>query len=149
MGKADNSNAAKIGDFLFRYMLARYRCVGGALASSRIRLVTDIKEGVRVFEGRIVISAEAWPPVTKDGEQHAFLDAIINGNDHAVAQIDPAELTAWRNYVLNHGPVPGWREPVVVGCPERADIPAKGLTVRWPSVLSALLPAGWLKRAPG
>jgi hypothetical protein len=151
MSKVGKAKAAKaVADFLFRYMVARYRCVGGALPSSRIQLTADVKQGVHLFEGDIATDAAAWPPVTNDREHHAFFVAIISADDSAIPEIEPAELAAWRNYVLNSGPVPKWREPVRVSAGTRAEAPARRrLTFRWAAGLSNWLPRGWSNRAPG
>lgn len=151
MGKVGKAKAAKaVADFLFRYMLARYRCVGGALPSSRIRLAAEVKQGVHMFEVDIVTDATAWPPVTNDREHHAFFVAIINADDTAIPEIEPAELAAWRNYVLNTGPVPKWRQPVTMGAATRTETPAgRRFTFRWGSGLSKWLPRGRFNQAPG
>ena len=114
VGKAKATKA--VADFLFRYMVARYRCVGGAPPSSRIQLTADAKQGIRLFQGNIAADATAWPPVTNDREHEAFFVAIISADDSAIPEIEPAELAAWRNYVLNSGPVPKWRDPRDRGC---------------------------------
>jgi hypothetical protein len=129
-------------------MVARYRCVEGALPSSWIQLTADVKQGVYLFEGDIA-DAAAWPPVTNDREHHAFFVAIISADDSAIPEIEPAELAAWRNYVLNSGRVPKWRDPVTVGAGTRAEAPARRrLTFGWASGLSNWLPRGWPNRPP-
>ena len=138
MSKVGKAKAAKaVVDFLFRYMVARYRCVGGALPSSRIQLTAEVKQGVHLFEGDIATDTAAWPPVMTDREHHAFFVAIISADDSAIPEIEPAELAAWRNYVLNSGPVPKWREPVRVGAATRTEASARRrLTFQWASGLS-------------
>src|SRR5438105_15496521 len=100
MRNANRAKAAATGEFLFRYMVARYRCVGGSLSSGRIRLVAEIKRGIQVFEGAIIVSADARPPVINDREHHAFFAAIISGYDGGLPEIAPAEFAEWRNYVF-------------------------------------------------
>ena len=112
MHRIRRGNAAAAADILFRYMVARYRCVGGQLSAGRIRLADEIRQGVQVFEGAIVIDADARLPITMDREHYPFFSAILNGCSEAVPEIEAAELAAWRNYVLNSGPVPKWREPI-------------------------------------
>ena len=51
MVRVNKEKAAKTAEFLFRYMVARYRCVGGSLSSGRIRLASEIRGGLQVFEG--------------------------------------------------------------------------------------------------
>ena len=56
MGKVRKTKAVKaVADFLFRYMVARYRCVGGPLPSSRLQLAADVKQGVHLFERDMAI----------------------------------------------------------------------------------------------
>ena len=117
MGKAKRAKAAETGEFLFRYMVARYRCVGGSLSSGRIRLVAEIKRGIQVFEGAIIVDAEARPPLINDREHYVFFAAMIGRYDGGLPEIAPAELAQWRNYVFNHGPQPKRREPFAVGSP--------------------------------
>jgi hypothetical protein len=115
MHRVSRSKAAAAADFLFRYTVARYRCVGGQLSAGRIRLADEIWQGIEVFEGAIIIDADARLPIAMDREHYPFFDAIMNGCSEAVPEIEPAELAAWRNYVLNSGPVPKWREPIPTG----------------------------------
>jgi len=115
MRRVSRGKAAAAADILFRYMVARYRCVGGQLAAGRIRLADEIRQGIEVFEGAIVIDADARLPIAMDREHYPFFNAIMNGCSEAVPEIEPAELAAWRNYVLNSGPVPKWREPNPTG----------------------------------
>jgi len=144
MARVGKAKAAQVGDFLFRYTLARYRCVGGPLSSGRIRLAAEIRQGVHVFEGAIVIDADARPPVTTDREHHSFFVAIMNGDDGAIPEIEPAELAEWRDYVLNKGPLPKRREPVTVGSAVPADgMARKGLIFGWISGLTNWLPRRW------
>ena len=107
--------AAKAGELLFRYLVARYRCVGGSLSAGRIRLAAEISDGIQVFEGAIVIDPDAEPPIVNDREHQAFFVGIINGDDAAIPAIEPTELANWRQYVLSGGPVPRWRQPAAIG----------------------------------
>lgn len=95
-------------------MVARYRCVGGSLSSGRIRLGAEIKRGIQVFEGAIVVDAEARPPIINDREHHAFFAAVISGYYGGLPEIAPAELAEWRHYVFDGGPQPKRREPIAV-----------------------------------
>lgn len=117
MHKVSRTKAAATAEVLFRYMVARYRCVGGPLSAGRIRLADQIRHGIQVFEGSIVIDTDAPLPITEDLEQASFFRAIVNGLSEAVPEIEPAELVAWRNYVIDGGPVPQWREPISIGGP--------------------------------
>ena len=115
MRNANKAKAAATGEFLFRYMVARYRCVGGSLSLGRIRLTAEIKRGIQVFEGAIVVDPEACPAIINDREYHGFFVAIIGGCDGKLPEIAPAELAEWRDYVFNRGPQPIRREPVAAG----------------------------------
>jgi hypothetical protein len=114
MHKVSRTKAAAAAEVLFRYMVARYRCVGGQLSAGRIRLADEIQQGIQVFEGAIIIDADARLPVTMDREHYQFFSAIMNGCSEAVPEIEPGEMGAWRIYVLNGGPVPKWRESIPI-----------------------------------
>src|SRR5262249_36476441 len=115
MHKVSRTKAAATAEVLFRYMVARYRCVGGPLSAGRIRLADEIRRGRKVFEGAIIIDADARLPITGDRKYDSFFRAIVNGITETVPEIEPAELAAWRNYVIDGGPVPQWREPISIG----------------------------------
>ena len=115
MRKVSRTKAAAAAEVLFRYMVARYRCVGGPLSAGRVRLADEIRQGIQVFEGAIVIDADAPLHITGDREHHSFFRAIVNGFSQAVPEIEPAELVLWRNYVMNGGPIPRRREPMSIG----------------------------------
>src|SRR5262245_48989120 len=85
----------------------------GQLSAGRIRRTDEIKRGIQVFEGAIVIDPDARLPITIDREHYSFFSAIVNGCSEALPEIEPTELAAWRDYVLNGGPVTKWRKPVV------------------------------------
>lgn len=114
MHRISRTKAAAAAEVLFRYMVARYRCVGGPLSTGRVRLADEIRQGIQVFEGAIIIDADAQPPITTDREHYPFFSAIMNGRSEAVPEIEASELAAWRDYVLNGGPVPKWRKPIPV-----------------------------------
>src|SRR5947207_757713 len=60
LGKVRKAKAVKaVADFLFRYMVARYRCVGGALPSSRIQLTAEGKRGAHLHGGDVVVANRA------------------------------------------------------------------------------------------
>jgi DNA-binding response OmpR family regulator len=52
-GRVKKEKAAITAEFLFRYMVARYRCVGGSVSSGRIGLASEIRGGLQIFEGAI------------------------------------------------------------------------------------------------
>jgi hypothetical protein len=110
MGRVKKEKAAITAEFLFRYMVARYRCVGGSVSSGRIRLASEIRGGLQVFEGAIIVDADVQPPIINDHEHQDFFIAIFKGGS-AIPKIEPEEFAGWRNYVLHGGPVPQWRQP--------------------------------------
>ena len=112
MVRVNKEKAAKTAEFLFRYMVARYRCVGGSLSSGRIRLASEIRGGLQVFEGAIIVDADVQPPIINDHEYQHFLIAILKGGS-AIPEIEPEELAEWRNYVFHGGAVPKWRQSAV------------------------------------
>jgi hypothetical protein len=116
MHKISRTKAAAAAEILFRYTVARYRCVGGQLSAGRIRLADEIRHGIQVFEGAIVIDADAPLPITVDREHYSFFSAIVNGFIEAVPEIEPTELAEWRKYVLYDAPVPKWRKPIAIDC---------------------------------
>jgi len=106
MSKVNKQRAAKIGDFLFRYMQARHRfkeLVERPLPSSE--LATLIGLGKQEFD-EIYIEPDANPPVVLDGKADDVFDAIINKKYRAIAFFDPQLVAAWRNHVVNDGPMP-------------------------------------------
>jgi hypothetical protein len=93
-------------EFLFRYMMARYLCKEGALSpGAPDYLAREISHGRRVFD-EILILTDAAPPIINDDKAADFFIAIINRNDDAMADMDPAELDAWRQYVCEDAPLP-------------------------------------------
>jgi hypothetical protein len=106
MGKVD---AAKVGDFLFRYMFARYKCKHMAEPPQpAARLADLIKQGRRVFD-EIYLAPEANPSIVRDDKHNDLFAAIINRDNGAMPGL--ADLAYWRNYVHFNGPIPQRREP--------------------------------------
>jgi len=106
MSKVNKQRAAKIGDFLFRYMQARHRfkeLVERPLPSSD--LATLIGLGKQEFD-EIYIEPDANPPVVLDGKADDVFNAIINKKYRAIPFFDPQLVAAWRNHVVNDGPMP-------------------------------------------
>ena len=106
MGKVDKDTAAKVGDFLFRYMRARHRfkeLVERPLPSSE--LATLIGLGKQEFD-EIYIEPDANPPVVLDGKADDVFEAIIKKRYRAIPFWDAGLVAAWRNYVLSDGPMP-------------------------------------------
>ena len=101
MSKVDKVTAAKAGDFVYRYMWARRRCVGATAPGNRLAQL--IEWGRREFDG-IDIEPDANPPIVRDSQHAAFFAAIIKQDDTATP--GQADLAAWRDYVLNNGPLP-------------------------------------------
>jgi len=106
MGNVDKERAAKVGDFLFRYMQARHRFkdrLERPLPAHE--LATLIKRGKQEFD-EIYVEPDANPPIVLDGKADDVFDAIIKKRYHAIPFWDPALMAAWRNYVLSDGPMP-------------------------------------------
>jgi hypothetical protein len=93
-------------DFLFRYMMARYHCKEGVLSPGSVRQLADeIRQGRPVFDG-ILIGTNASPRIINDFKAADFFVAIINGDDGAMPDTDPAKLAAWRKYVWEDARLP-------------------------------------------
>jgi len=93
-------------DFLFRYMRARRRFkekVEGPLPRSE--LATLVALGKQEFD-EIYVEPEANPPIVLDGKAGDVFDAIINKQYRAIPFFDPQLVAAWRNHVVNNGPMP-------------------------------------------
>jgi hypothetical protein len=106
MAKVDAEKAAKVGDFLFRYMHARHwfkERLERPLPSNE--LATRIGLGKQEFD-EIYVEPDANPPVVLDGKAGDVFDAIINKKYRAIPFYDPQLVAAWRNYVVNDGPMP-------------------------------------------
>jgi len=74
MGKVD---AAKAGDFLFRYMVARHKCKHMAEPPPpAARLADLIEQGKREFD-EIYVEPEANVPIAGDDKHHDLFAAII------------------------------------------------------------------------
>ena len=68
MGKVDKDTAAKVGDFLFRYMRARHRFkekVEGPLPRSELATLVALRK--QEFD-EIYVEPEASPPIVLDGK---------------------------------------------------------------------------------
>jgi hypothetical protein len=106
MGKVDKDRVEKVGDFLFRYMRARHRFkekVEGPLPRSQ--LATLIGLGKQEFD-EIYVEPDANPPILLDGKAGDVFDAIINKKYRAIPFWDAQLVAAWRNHVVNDGPMP-------------------------------------------
>jgi hypothetical protein len=106
MGNVDKERAAKVGDFLFRYMQARHRFkdrLERPLPAHE--LATLIERGKQEFD-EIYVEPDANPPIVLDGKADDVFDAIIKKRYHAIPFWDPTLMAAWRNYVLSDGPMP-------------------------------------------
>ena len=100
MGRVNGERAAKTAEFLFRYMVARYRCVGGSLSSGRVRLASEIRGGLQVFEGAIIVDADVNPPITNDREYQDFFIAIVKNGSGVLPELEPGELAEWRTLCI-------------------------------------------------
>jgi hypothetical protein len=96
--------------FVIRYLIARARLRPGRGIPSMTGLEYEIAQGYKLLAGGVLVHPAANPPVTADDQDPEFFRAFIQSDDGAMPGTDPAELAAWRNYVLNDGPVPLRRE---------------------------------------
>jgi hypothetical protein len=106
MGNVDKDRAEQVGDLLFRYMRARRRFkekVEGPLPRSQ--LATLVALGKQEFD-EIYVEPEANPPIVLDGKAGDVFDALINKKYSAIPFFDPQLVAAWRNHVVNDGPMP-------------------------------------------
>ena len=106
MDKVDAEKAAKIGDFLFRYMQARHRFkdrLERPLPSHELAALICL--GKQEFD-EIYIEPDANPPIVLDGKADDVFEAIIKKRYRAIPFWDPTLVAAWRNYVVNDGPMP-------------------------------------------
>jgi hypothetical protein len=133
MDKVGKNRAETVGDFLFRYMRARHRFkekVEGPLPRSQ--LATLIGLGKQEFD-EIYIEPEATPAIVLDGKAGDVFDAIINKQYRAIPFFDPQLVAAWRNHVVNDGPMP--KKPGPRRAPatyEGIELPRKLAAVRCP-----------------
>jgi hypothetical protein len=87
-------------------MRARHRFkekVEGPLPRSQ--LATLIGLGKQEFD-EIYVEPEANPPIVLDGKAGDVFDAIINKKYRAIPFWDAQLVAAWRNHVVNDGPMP-------------------------------------------
>ena len=96
--------------FVVRYLIARARLRPGWGTPSMTALEQEIAHGYKLLAGGVLFHPDANPPVTADDQDPEFFRAFIQSDDGAMPGTDPVELAAWRNYVLNDGPVPLRRE---------------------------------------
>ena len=97
MGKVDKSKAAKTGDFLYRYLWARHRCVGAPAPSDPSWLAYLIEWGKKKFDN-VYVEPDESPPIVWDNQHPAFFSAMVKMDYGDMPR--PADLAAWRTYVL-------------------------------------------------
>ena len=136
MAKIDSEKAARVGDFLFRYMRARHRFnakVDRPLPGHELAAL--IGQGKTEFD-EIYVEPQANPPIAFDGKADDVFDAIIKKRYRAIPFWVPEVVAAWRHYVFNNGPLPrrpgprGAKKPLVVVPPtplKAAGSPPDGL----------------------
>jgi hypothetical protein len=95
--------------FIIRYLIARARLRRGRGIPSLTALEHELAHGYELLAGAVLVHPDANPPIIADDQDPDFFGAIIGGDNGALLGADPAELTAWRSYVLNDGPVPPQR----------------------------------------
>jgi hypothetical protein len=54
----------------------------------------------------ILIFTDAGPRIIEDAKAGDFFVAVIDGEDGAMPEMDPAELAAWRKYIWEDAPLP-------------------------------------------
>ena len=96
MGKIDKSKAAKTGDLLYRYLWARHRCVGAPSPSAPGWLAHLIEWGKKKFDN-VYVEPDESPPIVWDNQHPAFFSTMLKMDGHMPR---PADLAAWRSYVL-------------------------------------------------
>ena len=97
MGKVDKSKAAKAGDFLYRYLWMRHRCTGAPVPSDAAWLAYLIEWGKKKFDN-VHIEPDESPPIAWDNQHPAFFSAMVKMDYRDMPR--PADLAAWRAYVL-------------------------------------------------
>ena len=97
MGKVDKDKAAKTGDFLFRYMWTRHRCTREPAPADAAWLAYLIEWGNTKFDN-VYIDPDVSPPIVWDNKHPAFFSAMVSMDHGAMSR--PADLAAWRSYVL-------------------------------------------------
>src|SRR5438045_8015825 len=103
MAKVDAEKAAKVADFLFRYMRARHRFKEGLERPLPAHeLAALIGRGKAEFD-EIYIEPDANPPIVLDGKADDVFEAIIKKRYRAISFWDAALVAGWRNYVVNDG----------------------------------------------
>jgi hypothetical protein len=103
VGKVDKDKAAKIGDFLYRYMWTRHRCTGAPAPADAAWLAYLIEWGKKKFDN-IYVEPDESPPIVWDNQHPAFFSAMVKVDHGAMPR--PAHLAAWRTYVLYNNPPP-------------------------------------------
>ena len=110
MTKVNPDKASTVGAFLWRYMTARFQCVGEAPpARAAVGLARDIEDGIQLFDSEISIDATAWLPVTTDIKQPDFFRAVVLLDEQAMPEL--LHLARWRRFVHHNGPIPARPEP--------------------------------------
>jgi hypothetical protein len=98
VGKVGKSQAAKVSDILYRYMWTRHCSVGAPAPLDPIWLAYLIEWGKTKFDN-VYVEPDKSPPVVWDKQYPAFFSALLKMDD-AAALPRPADLAAWRTYVL-------------------------------------------------
>jgi hypothetical protein len=114
VGKVDKSKAAKTGDFLYRYLWARHRCVGAPAPSDPSWLAYLIEWGKKKFDN-VYVEPDESPPIVWDNQHPAFFSAMVKMDYGDMPRL--ADLAAWRTYVLYNSLPP--KRP---GGPEPAEL---------------------------
>jgi hypothetical protein len=97
VGKVDKSKAAKAGEFLYRYIWARHRCVGASAPADPSWLAYLIEWGKKKFDN-VYVEPDESPPIVWDNQYPAFFSAMVKMDYGDMPR--SADLAAWRTYVL-------------------------------------------------
>lgn len=100
--------ATRVGAFLWRYQMARHRCMGESAPRPEDQLVAEVEQGIHRFGGDIIIEARLWPPVTNDAKHQDFFRAIVLLDDLAMPEL--MDLAGWRDFVHNNRVMPERRK---------------------------------------
>jgi hypothetical protein len=99
VGKVDKDKAAKTGDFLYRYMWTRHRCIGAPAPADAAWLAYLIEWGKKKFDN-IHVEPDESPPIVWDNHHPAFFSAMVEielrghastGRSRRVANLRPLQ----------------------------------------------------------
>jgi hypothetical protein len=128
MGKIDKFKAAKTSEFLYRYLWARHQCVGAPLPSEAIWLAYLIEWGKKKFDN-VHVEPDESPPIAWDNQHPAFFSAMVKIDYGDMPR--PADLAAWRTYVLHNSLPPQRPQPASLGSASSAPLQHDPIAEVW------------------